>query len=87
MTNFEGKAERLDDFRKDTPTYDCWQPPRASPAPKIARCGIATEWVDAPIDVISVGAGSVNGTVQRTVFAARHAGLWSGGMGTVSDGI
>jgi hypothetical protein len=27
------------------------------------------------------------GTVQRTVFSARHAGLWSGGMGTVSDDI
>jgi hypothetical protein len=27
------------------------------------------------------------GTVQRTVFLARHAGLRSGGMGTVSDDI
>jgi hypothetical protein len=27
------------------------------------------------------------GTVQRKVFSARHAGLWSGGMGTVSDDI
>jgi hypothetical protein len=27
------------------------------------------------------------GTVQRTVFPARHAGLRSGGMGTVSDDI
>ena len=30
---------------------------------------------------------SFKGTVQRTVFPARHAGLRSGGMGTVSDGI
>jgi hypothetical protein len=28
-----------------------------------------------------------NGTVSRTVFLARHAGLRSGGMGTVSDDI
>jgi hypothetical protein len=27
------------------------------------------------------------GTVQRRVFSARHAGLRSGGMGTVSDDI
>ena len=27
------------------------------------------------------------GTVDQTVFSARHAGLWSGGMGTVSDDI
>jgi hypothetical protein len=29
----------------------------------------------------------LDGTVQRTVFPARHAGLRSGGMGTVSDDI
>jgi hypothetical protein len=31
--------------------------------------------------------GGFIGTVQPTVFSARHAGLWSGGMGTVSDDI
>ncbi|MGA5305932.1 hypothetical protein ACPCHT_39000, partial [Nucisporomicrobium flavum] len=31
--------------------------------------------------------GSENGTVPGTVFPARHAGLSSGGMGTVSDDI
>jgi len=29
----------------------------------------------------------MDGTVQRTVFSARHAGLGSDGMGTVSDDI
>jgi hypothetical protein len=31
--------------------------------------------------------GACTRTVQRTVFPARHAGLRSGGMGTVSDDI
>jgi hypothetical protein len=30
---------------------------------------------------------AVRGTVPQTVFLARHAGLRSGGMGTVSDDI
>ncbi|WP_240325331.1 hypothetical protein [Amycolatopsis thermalba] len=33
------------------------------------------------------GCGAVWGTVSRSVFLARHAGLRSGGMGTVSDDI
>ncbi|WP_305080982.1 recombinase family protein [Pseudonocardia sp. WMMC193] len=31
--------------------------------------------------------GADRGTVSRSVFSARHAGLGSGGMGTVSDDI
>ena len=31
--------------------------------------------------------GESSGTVDQTVFSARHAGLRSGGMGTVSDDI
>jgi hypothetical protein len=31
--------------------------------------------------------GALRGTVSRSVFLARHAGLRSGGMGTVSDDI
>jgi membrane-associated protein len=36
---------------------------------------------------VDPGSGGGSGTVQRTVFPARHAGLRSGGMGTVSDEI
>lgn len=38
-------------------------------------------------DNLEGGLDSHRGTVQRRVFSARHAGLWSGGMGTVSDDI
>ena len=41
----------------------------------------------AQITPIDCPARSSGGTVQRTVFSARHAGLWSGGMGAVSDDI
>jgi len=35
----------------------------------------------------SMATNDSGGTVHRTVFPARHAGLRSGGMGTVSDDI